>query len=122
MEAVSEFRYLGRLLTAKYDDWPEVVGNIRKTWVRWGRLARVLGREGADPKVSRSFLHCRDTACPPLRGGDVGTHKEDGVSPGRLPGQGCGAVNRETAPPGEGWGMVRPVPGRGDVGGGDRAD
>ena len=21
----------------------------------WGRLARVLGREGADPKVSRSF-------------------------------------------------------------------
>ena len=55
MEAVSEFRYLGRLLTAKDDDWPEVAGNIRKALVSWGRLAQVLGREGADPKVSRSF-------------------------------------------------------------------
>ena len=32
-----------------------MAGNIRKAWVSWGRLARVLGREGADPKVSRSF-------------------------------------------------------------------
>ena len=55
MEAVSEFRYLGRLLTATDDDWPAVAGNIRKARVSWGRLARVLGREGADPKVSRSF-------------------------------------------------------------------
>ena len=54
MEAVSEFCYLGRLLTATDDDWPAVAGNIRKARVRWGRLARVLGREGADPKVSRS--------------------------------------------------------------------
>ena len=55
MEAVSEFRYLGRLLTAMDDVWPAVAGNIRKARVSWGRLARVLGREGADPKVSRSF-------------------------------------------------------------------
>ena len=33
MEAVSEFRYLGRLLTATDDDWPAVAGNIRKAWV-----------------------------------------------------------------------------------------
>ena len=32
-----------------------VAGNIRKVRASWGRLARVLGREGADPKVSRSF-------------------------------------------------------------------
>ena len=32
-----------------------MAGNIRKSRVSWGRLARVLGREGADPKVSRSF-------------------------------------------------------------------
>ena len=50
-----EFRYLGRMLTATYDDWPAVAGNIRKARESWGRLARVLGREGADPKVSRSF-------------------------------------------------------------------
>ena len=55
MEAVSEFCYLGRLLTTTDDDWPEVSGNIRKARVSLGRLARVLGREGADPKVSRSF-------------------------------------------------------------------
>ena len=52
---MTEFRYLGRVLTATDDDWPAVAGNIRKARVIWGRLARVLGREGADPKVSRSF-------------------------------------------------------------------
>ena len=55
MEAMSEFCYLGRLLTATDDDWRAVTGNIRKARVSWGRLARVPGREGADPKVSRSF-------------------------------------------------------------------
>ena len=55
MEAVSEFFYLGQLLTATGYDWPVVAGNIRKARVSWGRLVRVLGREGADPKVSRIF-------------------------------------------------------------------
>ena len=30
MEAVSEFRYLGRLFMVAEDDWPEVAGNIKK--------------------------------------------------------------------------------------------
>ena len=55
IKAVSEFRYLRRLLTATDDDWLAVAGNIRKARASWGCLARVLGREGADPKVSRSF-------------------------------------------------------------------
>ena len=55
MEAVTEFRYLGWLLTAMDDDWPAVAGNIKKARRSWGRLALVLGREGADPKVSRTF-------------------------------------------------------------------
>ena len=55
MEAVSEFRYLRRILKAMDDDWPAVAGNIRKARVSWGRLARVLGQEGAEPKVSRSL-------------------------------------------------------------------
>ena len=55
METVSEFRYLGRLLTATDDDWPAVAGNIKKARRIWGRMARVIGREGADPKVSRTF-------------------------------------------------------------------
>ena len=32
-----------------------MASNIPKARASWGRLARVLGREGADPKVSRSF-------------------------------------------------------------------
>ena len=55
IESVLEFKYLGRILTAKDDDWPAVVGNLWKARRSWGRLARVLSREGADPKVSRSF-------------------------------------------------------------------
>ena len=50
-----EFKYLGRVLKANNDDWPEVVGNLVKAGRSWGRLYRVLGWEGADPKVSREF-------------------------------------------------------------------
>ena len=52
---VKEFKYLGRVLTANDDDWPAVVGNLGKARRSWGRLLRVLGREGAYPKVSRAF-------------------------------------------------------------------
>ena len=52
----------------------------------------------------------------------MGPDKEDGVSPGRLPGQGCKASNRKTASPGEGWAVVLPVPGGSNEGGGDGAD
>ena len=55
MRAVKEFRYRGRVLTNTDDGWPAVAGNLRKVRVTWGRLVRILGREGADPKVSRYF-------------------------------------------------------------------
>ena len=55
METVTEFRYLGRILTATDDNWPAAAGNIKKARRSWEQLARVLGREGADPKVSRTF-------------------------------------------------------------------
>ena len=57
MRAVMEFKYLGRVLTNTYDDWPAVADNIRKARANWGRLARILGREGADLKVTRSFYN-----------------------------------------------------------------
>ena len=52
---VLAFKYLGRVLTEGDDDWLAVVGNLRKARRSWGRLSQVLGREGADPKVSRTF-------------------------------------------------------------------
>ena len=32
-----------------------MAGNLVRAKKVWGRLARILGREGADPKVSRNF-------------------------------------------------------------------
>ena len=55
IKLVSEFKYLGRILTATDDDWSEVVGNLRKARRSWGRLSRVLSRKGTDPKVSRAY-------------------------------------------------------------------
>ena len=56
MREVTEFRYVGRVLTNTDDDWSAVADNIWKARAIWGRLARILGREGADPKVSRIFI------------------------------------------------------------------
>ena len=55
MQVVTDFGYLGRVMTNTDDNWPAMAGNLRKARVSWGRLERILGREGADPKVSRSF-------------------------------------------------------------------
>ena len=55
IEAVLEFRYLGRILTATDDNWTAVAGNIMKARRIWGQLDQVLGSEGADPKVSRTL-------------------------------------------------------------------
>ena len=55
IKSVSGLKYLRKILAATDDDWPAVVGNLGKARRSWGRLSRVLGREGADPKVSRAF-------------------------------------------------------------------
>ena len=52
---VTEFKYLGRVLTVGEDNWLVVVGNLVKAQRSWGRLSQVLGREGADPKASQMF-------------------------------------------------------------------
>ena len=43
------------MLTAGDNDCLAVVGNLGKERKSWGRLYQVLGREGADPKVSGNF-------------------------------------------------------------------
>ena len=55
IESVTSFKYLGIILTATDNDWTAVVGKLGKAMRSWGRLSRVLGREGADPKVSQAF-------------------------------------------------------------------
>ena len=46
METVPEFKYLGRVLIASYNNWPEVVANMRKAQRQWARISSILGREG----------------------------------------------------------------------------
>ena len=52
LEAVTSFKYLGRILTTGDDDCPAVAGNLGKARKSWGRLKRILRREGADKRVS----------------------------------------------------------------------
>ena len=56
IEMVKPFKYLGRVMMALGDNWPELVGNLRKGQKIWAWLTRLLGREGARPKVSGFFL------------------------------------------------------------------
>ena len=55
LETVTTFKYLGRVMTAGDDDWPAVAGNLVKARKIWGRLERILSREGADKRVSGNF-------------------------------------------------------------------
>ena len=43
-------------MTAGDDDWPAVAGNLAKERRSWGRLQRILSREGEIPRVSGSFF------------------------------------------------------------------
>ena len=38
------------------DDWPTVVGNLRNARKSWARMMRILGREGAEPRISGMFF------------------------------------------------------------------
>ena len=56
LDTVSTFNYLGRVMTAGDDDWPAVAGNLVKARKIWGRLARILSREGAYKRVSGNLF------------------------------------------------------------------
>ena len=55
LNTVPSFKYLGRILTAGEDDFPAVAGNLGKARKIWGRLKRILSREGADKRVQGNF-------------------------------------------------------------------
>ena len=55
LENVSLFKYLGRMVSDDDNDWPAVVRNLKKARKKWGRVSRILGREGADAKTSGMF-------------------------------------------------------------------
>ena len=54
--SVTSFKYMGRVLMVADDNWTEVAGNPRKARKSWARMARILGREGTNPRVSGIFF------------------------------------------------------------------
>ena len=56
LETVTAFKYLGRVMTTRDDNWPAVAGNLRKSWKSCTRMTRILGQEGADPRISGLFF------------------------------------------------------------------
>ena len=56
LEAVPSLKYLGRIMTAGDDDWPAVAVNLVKERKSWGRLTRIMSREGSDKRISGTFF------------------------------------------------------------------
>ena len=53
--AVSLSRYLGRTFPSYDNDWSEVERNLWRAQGNWGRLEKILGREGADRRTAGVF-------------------------------------------------------------------
>ena len=53
---MSSFKYLSRVLTALDDESPTVMGNLRKSWLKWDRFSGILGQEGENTQVLGIFF------------------------------------------------------------------
>ena len=57
-------------------------GEHKKGAEKLGMFGLGTWQGGGGPESVTEFLHCRDTAGPPLRGKDVGSYEKDVVGPG----------------------------------------
>ena len=55
VEGVENFKYLGQTLDQTDDDWPAVRQKIMRARLIWGRLGKIMRREGAEPRVLKMF-------------------------------------------------------------------
>ena len=46
---------LGKMFSSSDEDWPEVEQNIQMLRGKWGLLVKILGREGADRRMTGRF-------------------------------------------------------------------
>ena len=56
LKMVNSLKYLGRVILATDDDWLAAMKNLSRSRKVWGRMLRILSREGAAPRVSGLFL------------------------------------------------------------------
>ena len=120
----SYFKYIGMILSAPYDDCPEVVRNIRQVWKKWARMTRFLDRYGADARTSGDVLHCGGTRSESIWVGDVGCVSAHWEYLGQIPPQGVQHTYRTAIVEGAVWDVCVPYTGGGDdrggpAGGGD---
>ena len=52
---VTSFQYLGRVISAAYDEWPEVVRNLFRVREVWKSMTRILSRDGTELRVYGFF-------------------------------------------------------------------
>jgi hypothetical protein len=55
IETVTTFRYLGRIITSRDNDWEAARRNLHKAKERWALISRILMRESATPRISALF-------------------------------------------------------------------
>ena len=55
VEGVAKFQYLGRPLDKTKNDWPAVRWNVNQARRVWGRLGKMLRKEGAETRVVEVF-------------------------------------------------------------------
>ena len=55
MTAVTSFKYLGRIMLTTKNNWPEVDQNLRRAQGKWGRMVKILLREGVDRRTAGRF-------------------------------------------------------------------
>ena len=55
IERVRKFRYLGRILSERDDDTLSIEDQLKRAKRRWGRISKVLKRDGANATVMARF-------------------------------------------------------------------
>ena len=55
LTAVSLFRYLGQTLSFANKNWLVVERNLQRARGKWGRMVKLLGREGSDRITAGRF-------------------------------------------------------------------
>ena len=86
IERLEMFKYLGRLLDRSYEDHQAVLRNLRKARQVWGRVWRLLQREGSEQAVSEKFYRAIVQVVV-VWGGDVGVISANGAE---VRGSACG--------------------------------
>ena len=84
-ETVILLKHMGQIMTAGNENWPAVVGNLRKALKIWMWTTRILGWKGTDPRISCLFLRRLFRQC---YFSDVGPDPQYGSGPVQLLSQG----------------------------------